>query len=96
MVMAIRGFADKTTRRLFEGGAPRGFPQNAKVRALDKLSQLNAAERIEDMAVPPGNQMKALGGDRRGQYAVRVNQQLRLCFAWEDGDAYDVEIVDYH
>lgn len=89
-------FADKTTKKLFVGGGPKGFPQDVKVRALDKLAQLNAAERIEDMAVPPGNHLKALGGDREGQYAVRVGRQFRLCFVWEDGDAYDVEIADYH
>lgn len=92
----IKSFAAKATRKLFEGAAPKGFPQDVKTRALDKLTQLNAAERIEDMAVPPGNQLKALGGDRKGRYAVRANQQFRLCFVWEDGDAYDVEIVDYH
>lgn len=81
----IKSFADKTTRKPFEGAAPKGFPQDVKVQALDKLPQLNAAERVE-----------ALGGGRKGRHAVRVNQQFRLCFAWEDGDAYDVEIVDYH
>ncbi len=64
--MAIKSFADKTTKMLFEGAAPKGFPQSVKVRALDKLTQLNAAERIEDMAVPPGNRLKVLGGGRGG------------------------------
>lgn len=92
----IKSFAEKATRKLFEGGSPKGFPQDVKTRALDKLAQLNASERIEDMAVPPGNKLKALGGDRKGQHAVRINEQFRLCFVWEDGDAREVEIVDYH
>lgn len=63
---------------------------------LRKLAQLDAAERLDDLRVPPGNRLEALKRDRRGQYSIRVNDQWRVCFRWRDGDAYDVEIVDYH
>jgi len=63
---------------------------------LRKLVQLDAAERLEDLRVPPGNRLEALKGDRRGQQSIRVNDQWRICFRWADGDAYEVEIVDYH
>ncbi len=57
---------------------------------------LNAAHDLKDLRVPPGNRLKALKGDRQGQYSIRINEQHRVCFRWENGDAYDVEIVDYH
>jgi len=61
-----------------------------------RLKQLNAATRIDDMRMPPSNRLEALRGNRAGQYSVRINDQWRVCFRWEDGDAADVEIVDYH
>ena len=63
---------------------------------LRKLVQIDAAERLDDLRIPPGNRLEALKGDRRGQHSIRVNDQWRICFRWRDGDAYDVEIVDYH
>ena len=63
---------------------------------LRKLAQLDAAERLDDLRVPPGNRLEALKGDRRGQHSIRVNDQWRVCFRWVDGDAHDVELVDYH
>lgn len=63
---------------------------------LRKLVLIDAAERLDDLRVPPGNRLEALKGDRRGQHSIRVNDQWRICFRWSDGDAYDVEIVDYH
>ena len=63
---------------------------------LRKLVQLDAAERLDDLRVPPGNRLEALKGDRRGQHSIRVDDQWRVCFRWRDGDAHDVEIVDYH
>lgn len=63
---------------------------------LRKLVQLDAAERLEDLRIPPGNRLEALKGDRKGQHSIRVNDQWRVCFRWDDGDAYEVEIVDYH
>jgi proteic killer suppression protein len=64
--------------------------------AQRKLAILDAAESLQDMGVPPGNRLERLSGDREGQYSIRVNDQWRICFRWSDGDAYDVEIVDYH
>jgi proteic killer suppression protein len=63
---------------------------------LRKLLQLDAADRLDDLRIPPGNRLEALKGDRKGQHSIRVNDQWRVCFRWDDGDAYEVEIVDYH
>ena len=72
------------------------FPADAAQRAYDKLAQLNLAEDLDDLRVPPGNRLKKLSGDRGGQHSIRINQQYRVCFVWEDGDAYEVEVTDYH
>lgn len=64
--------------------------------ALRKLMLLDASEKLEDLRIPAGNQLKKLVGDRNGQYSIRINDQWRLCFRWEEGDAYEVEIVDHH
>lgn len=64
--------------------------------ARRKLLYLHRARRLDDLRVPPGNRLEALKGDRRGQHAIRVNDQWRICFAWREGDAFEVEIVDYH
>jgi proteic killer suppression protein len=61
-----------------------------------KLTMLHVAARLEDLRIPPGNCLEALHGDRKGQHSIRINDQFRLCFVWRDGDAYDVEITDYH
>ena len=61
-----------------------------------KLEILDAAEAVEDLRIPPGNRLEKLAGDREGQHSIRINQQWRICFRWKNGDAYDVEIVDYH
>ena len=92
----IRGFADRETERLFVRTPGRRFPAELHRVMLRKLAQVDAAERLDDLRVPPGNHLEALKGDRRGQHSVRVNDQWRVCFRWRDGDAYDVEIVDYH
>ena len=64
--------------------------------ARRKLQLLNAVTRLDELRVPPGNRLEALGGDRKGQYSIRINLQWRICFVWKDGDAYEVEIIDYH
>jgi len=92
----IRGFADRDIARLFRREAVRRFPQSLHRAMLRKLVALDAAETLEDLSVPPGNRLEKLGGNRAGQYSVRVNDQWRVCFRWRDGDAYDVEVVDYH
>ncbi len=64
--------------------------------ALRRLRQLDAAAQLRDLAAPPGNRLEALHGAREGQHSIRINDQWRICFVWQDGNAYDVEIVDYH
>jgi proteic killer suppression protein len=74
----------------------RDNPADLHRRAFKKLAILNAAVRLENLKVPPGNQLEALSGNRAGQHSIRVNDQYRVCFVWRDGNAFDVEIVDYH
>lgn len=92
----IRSFADRETERLFARTPGRRFPAELQRVILRKLVQLDAAERLDDLRVPPGNRLEALKRDRRGQHSIRVNDQWRVCFRWADGDAHDVECVDYH
>jgi len=92
----IRSFRDKRTQSLASGRAPRGIPGDAARRAVVKLFLLDTGTRLEDLRVPPGNRLEALSGDRKGQHAIRVNDQWRICFVWREGDADDVEFVDYH
>jgi proteic killer suppression protein len=91
----IRTFSDKDTEALFQGERVRRFV-NFEAVARRKLAQLNAAVTLDFLRAPPGNRLEALKGDRVGQYSIRVNDQFRICFSWLDGDAYNVEIVDYH
>jgi proteic killer suppression protein len=91
----IKTFHCKNTLSLFEGKCPRGFKAFASA-AERKLQMLDDAYAIEDLRVPPGNRLEALRGDRKGQWSIRINDQWRLCFRFEDGNAFDVEIVDYH
>ena len=74
----------------------RRIPANIRKGALKKLQLLNAAAALGDLAVPPGNRLERLRWDREGQYSIRVNDQYRICFEWKDGNAYEVEVVDYH
>lgn len=92
----IRSFADHETERLFARTPGRRFPPDLHRVMLRKLVQVDAAERLDDLRVPPGNRLEALKGDRRGQHSIRVNEQWRVCFRWRAGDAHDVAIVDYH
>jgi toxin HigB-1 len=92
----IRSFADKRTAALFAGYAVRNIPNQIQGRARAKLFAIDAAKKIDDLRVPPGNRLEALHGDRRGQHSIRINDQWRLCFEWRDGAAWEVEIVDYH
>jgi toxin HigB-1 len=93
-----KSFADKETRKFFEGSKSKAVPPDVRERAESKLVVLNAAKSLEDLKVPPGNRLEALRGDREGQHSIRINRQYRVCFVWdsEAGDAYDVEITDYH
>jgi proteic killer suppression protein len=92
----IRSFRDKRTADLAAGRAPKRVPTDVAERAVRKLFLLDTVTRLEDLSVPPGNRLETLRGDRHGQHSIRVNEQWRICFAWRDGDAYDVEFVDYH
>lgn len=92
----IRSFADRETERLFARTPGRRFPPELHRVMLRKLLQLDAADRLDDLRIPPGNRLEALKGDRKGQHSIRVNDQWRVCFRWDDGDAYEAEIVDYH
>ena len=75
---------------------PRGFPPDIVERARRKLAALNAAHALNDLRVPPSNRLEQLKGDRAGQYSIRINEQWRICFRWENADAVEVEICDYH
>ena len=92
----IRSFADKETERLFAAQQSRRLPQDIRTRALAQLNRLDGATSVEDLRIPPSNRLELLKGDRAGQWSIRINQQWRLCFHFEAGDAFDVEIVDYH
>ncbi len=92
----IRNFACPETERLFYDEAVRRLPPGIQRVARRKLLLLHQARRVDDLRSPPGNRLETLKGDRNGQHSVRINDQWRLCFRWQDADAYDVEIVDYH
>jgi proteic killer suppression protein len=92
----IRTFADRSTRRLFDREPVSRFPTGLLRTILRKLVALDAAESLEDLRIPPGNRLEKLKGRRAGQHSIRINDQWRICFGWKEGDAYDVEIVDYH
>ncbi|MBE2199648.1 MAG: type II toxin-antitoxin system RelE/ParE family toxin [Anaerolinea sp.] len=92
----IKSFASREAEKLFQRQPSRKLPNDIQRRARVKLEILDAAERLEDLQIPPSNRLEKLKGDREGQYSIRVNNQWRVCFVWQDGDAYDVEIVDYH
>ena len=92
----IRSFADKRTAAIWLDRLPKGFPNDVAKAARRKLRMAAAATRLKDLRSPPGNHLEALTGARTGQHRIRVNDQWRLCFVWRTGDAYDVEIVDYH
>lgn len=92
----IHGFRDRDTERLFARERVRRFPAELQRAMLKKLVMLDAAERLEDLRVPPGNRLEKLARDRVGQHSIRINDEWRVCFRWADGRATDVAIVDYH
>ena len=92
----IRSFGNKLTRMVFERIYVKTFSPDLQRAALRKLEIINAALTLDDLRIPPGNRLEKLTGDRDGQYSIRVNEQSRVCFTWKDGDAHEVEIVDYH
>lgn len=92
----IESFASAETERLFSTGKSRRLPPEVLKRALMRMTQLHAAMNVEDLRLPPSNHLESLGGNRAGQWSIRINIQWRICFRFEDGNAYDVDIVDYH
>jgi len=92
----IKSFGDRDTQRLFGREPVRRFPSNLQRTMLRKLVVLDAAEALVDLRSPPGNRLEKLKGDRAGQHSIRINDQWRICFRWQDGDAHEVELVDYH
>ena len=92
----IRSFVCKETERLFNDEPSRQLPQQIQRVARRKLLLLHQARSLNDLRVPYGNHLEALKDDRKGQHSIRVNDQWRICFRWRDGNAYEVEIVDYH
>jgi proteic killer suppression protein len=92
----IRSFQDNESRKVWEGEFSRKLPQNIQVVARRKLRMLNNARTIEDLRIPPQNRLEKLFRDREGQWSIRINDQWRICFIWNEGMASRVEICDYH
>jgi toxin HigB-1 len=92
----IASFRDKETERLWQSGRSRRLPAQLQLRGFKKLAILNAAVALDNFKVPPGNQLEVLRGGPAGQHSIRVNDQYRVCFTWHSGNAFGVEIVDYH
>ena len=92
----IQSFADKPTNALWLGNRPPELPPSIHKVALRKLTQLEAASRLEELHLPPGNRLEPLKGDRAGQHSIHVNDQYRVCFRWDGQNAREVEITDYH
>jgi toxin HigB-1 len=96
MPWMIRSFRDREAERLFNRERRTKFASTLRQSALRKLLLLDAAETLDDVRVPPGNRLEKLAGDREDQYSIRINDKWRVCFRWDDGEAHEVEIVDYH
>jgi proteic killer suppression protein len=95
-VSMIKTFADKETQQLYVKGKSKHLPSNLIKRATRRLEYINLATTLTDLRVPPSNRLHALKGDREGQFSISINDQWRICFRFVDGDAYEVEITDYH
>lgn len=96
LLLALLSFCDAQTERIWNGLKSRAYPPDIQKRALDKLKMLNRAKSLDDLRNPPGNRRHVLKDDRAGQHSISINMQWRICFVWKDGNAYDVEIADYH
>lgn len=95
-IVMIKSFADKETEKVYNQIFSKKLPQNIQRVALRKLIMIDNAKCMEDLRVPPANRLEQLQGDRAGQYSIRINDQYRICFKFNEQDFYDVEIVDYH
>jgi proteic killer suppression protein len=94
--MAVKSFRDRHTEAVFDRKYTKRFGPDIARAARRKLVMVDAAIRLDDLASPPNNQLEALKRDRLGQHSIRVNDQFRICFRWHEGNAYDVELTDYH
>ncbi|PIE79641.1 MAG: plasmid maintenance system killer [Chloroflexi bacterium] len=92
----IKSFANRRTQALYVTGKAKRFPPDVAKRAARKLEYVDLATKLDDLRTPPGNRLHELKGDRKGQYSISINDQWRICFRFIDGDAYDVEVCDYH
>ena len=92
----IKTFSDHRTRDLYITGKAAKFPPDITRRAVRKLEYIDLATKLDDLKVPPGNRLHALSTERKGQHAIAINDQWRICFKFQNGDAYDVEVCDYH
>ena len=92
----IKSFKTKETEKIYHREISQKFPHEIQRNALRKLWMIDAAPDINALRIPPSNHLEALKGKRKGQYSIRINDKYRICFNWDSGDAYDVEIVDYH
>jgi len=92
----IRSFADREAEKIWEGTPSRRLPGDIQAVVRRKLRMLNNAATLDDLRIPPANRLEALKGNRKGQHSIRINDQWRVCFRWKSGDAFDVQIVDYH
>lgn len=94
--LVIRTFANSDTQNLFNTTKSRKYPQGIIMRAITRLNWLDTASMVNDLRIPPSNHLEKLKGDREGQHSIRINNQYRVCFIFKNGNAFDVEIVDYH
>jgi toxin HigB-1 len=92
----IRTFANRETQQLFAKGLSQRLPPNLIRRAIRRLEYIDLANSLDDLKTPPSNRLHALKGNRKGQHSISINTQWRICFRFIDGDAFDVEIIDYH
>ena len=92
----IMSFADRETERLWRGRKSKAVPGDLRERAVAKLVSVDISTSVDELRVPPGNRLEKLSGDRARQWSVRINRRYRVCFVFEGGDAYEVEVVDYH
>ena len=92
----IQSFADRRTANVFNGVSERSFPPSILKRARSKLDRINYAARLDDLLIPPGNRLERLGGNREGQYSIRVSRGWRICFEWRDGDAFEVALNNHY
>ena len=92
----IRTFHDQDTEAVFKGEFAKGLDSKIQQRAREKLKYLDSAGDLRDLIIPPSNHLESLKGNRRGQYSIRINRQWRVCFRWENGDAFAVEVTDCH